>query len=58
MGENSAFLHWTFLSLWKAADRSLPRRRPRSLFYDDLDSEVAAAVEEALQVLDTLSAHV
>lgn len=44
-----------FLSLWKAADKSLRVGVPRSYFYADLDSEVAAAVEEALQVLDTLS---
>jgi len=44
-----------FLTPWKTMDRNLRIGVPRSYFYDDLDTEVAAAVEEALQVLDTLS---
>jgi Asp-tRNA(Asn)/Glu-tRNA(Gln) amidotransferase A subunit family amidase len=44
-----------FLTPWKTMDRNLRIGVPRSYFYDDLDTEVAAAVAEALQVLDTLS---
>jgi aspartyl-tRNA(Asn)/glutamyl-tRNA(Gln) amidotransferase subunit A len=44
-----------FLISWTAADSNLRIGVPRSYFYDDLDPEVASAVEEALQVLDTLS---
>ena len=50
-GKNQGLPASDFLSLWKAADRSLRIGMPRSYFYDDLDPEVSTAVEEALRVL-------
>lgn len=50
-GKNQGLPASDFLSLWKAADRSLRIGVPRSYFYDDLDPEVSTAVEEALRVL-------
>jgi len=44
-----------FLTSWRASDRSLRIGVPRSYFYDDLDPEVASAVEDALRVLGTLT---
>ena len=54
-GEAGGLPSADFLSTWTGADRNLRVGMPRRYFYDDLDSEVAAAVEDALQVLDTLS---
>ena len=54
-GEGGGLPAADFLSTWTGADRNLRVGMPRRHFYDDLDSEVAAAVEDALQVLDTLS---
>jgi aspartyl-tRNA(Asn)/glutamyl-tRNA(Gln) amidotransferase subunit A len=44
-----------FLHLWNTSAESLRIGVPRAYFYEDLDPEVATAVEEALRVLTTFS---
>src|SRR5271170_6880276 len=47
-----------YVSPLREAAKSLRVGVPRNIFYDDLDTEVAAAVEQALAVIKTLAAEV
>ena len=47
-----------YVSPLRESSKSLRVGVPRNLFYDELDSEVAAAVEQALAVIKTLVAEV
>src|SRR5271156_84178 len=43
-----------YVSVWDAGAKTLRVGIPRAYFYDDLDDEVSAAVEQALAVIKTL----
>ena len=55
-GDESAGLPSSdFLTAWKTSAKRWRIGVPRSYFFDDLDPEIAAAVEESLRVLASLS---
>ncbi len=55
-GDESAGLPSSdFLTAWKTSAKRWRIGIPRSYFFDDLDPEIAAAVEESLRVLASLS---